>query len=330
MAADNFKLPIVDLSKAKSDRQEVAKTVVDGLENVGFLFIDNAQGVDHDQIYKCCKWFFGLPHEEKKKLLRQIWNPESKNVYRGYFPVGNREPSRKEGFEFGRDVDLDDPTIAKGNWFYEPSVWPAEDGSISFKTILQQQYEYLHKASMEILRLAAIGLGINENAFEPIFSYKPVTTFRLIHYPPWDENPPENAIIEDGKILTTPDHTDSNFLTLLTTFNYRGLEVLTPNGTWTSVEPRPNSLVMNIGDVFSRMMGGRFKATRHRVIDIGVDRYSAPFFLEPSFDGDIGLNFMSIHGGEGPEHIVEKYGPWVLNQMKHVKKYFEYRNLPEF
>jgi hypothetical protein len=56
----------------------------------------------------------------------------------------------------------------------------------------------------------------------------PCSTFRIIHYPPWDGPPPENAIVEDGKVVTTPDHTDSCFLTLLTTFNYRGLEVLYP------------------------------------------------------------------------------------------------------
>ena len=87
---------------------------------------------------------------------------------------------------------------------------------------------------------------------------------------------------------------------------------------------------MNIGDVFSRMMGGRFKATRHRVIDIGVDRYSIPFFLEPAYDGDIGLNFMSKVTGSGREHVVERYGLWVIHQRKHLKQFFEFRALPEF
>ena len=327
---EKIQLPIIDLSKAKTHRKELAATVVHALENIGFLYVDNVEGIDYDKMFEACKWFFGQPWEVKKSLLRKHWNEDNKNVYRGYFPVVEGEPSRKEGFEFARDIPPNDPTVKPGNWFYEPSVWPPEDGSFPFKEFLNKMYKAMHEASLEILRLTSIGLGIDEYSFEDIFKDKPCTTFRLMHYPPWNGSPPENARIEDGKVVTTPDHTDSNFLTLLATFDYKGLEVITGDGKWCEVEPRPNSLVMNIGDVFSRMLGGRFKATHHRVIDIGVDRYSVPFFLEPAYDGDIGINFMSKATGTGPEHVEEHYGPWMIQQVKYIKKYFEYKVLPEF
>ncbi|XP_060064505.1 uncharacterized protein LOC132544870 [Ylistrum balloti] len=328
--AEKYQLPVIDLAKAKTNRQELAEIVVDALENTGFLFIDNAEGIDFDKLYMCCQWFFTQPDETKRGLLRKFWNSENSNIYRGYFPVGKDEPSRKEGFEFGKDIDPNDPEVAPGNWFYEPSVWPKEDGSFPFKAFLLDTYEAMHLVSLEILKLASIGLGIDEMSFDDMFSKRPCSTFRLIHYPPWEGNPPTNARIEDGKVVTTPDHTDSNFLTLLTTFQFKGLEVLTTEGKWAEIEPRPKTLIMNIGDVFSRMMGSRFKATRHRVIDIGIDRFSVPFFLEPQYEGDIGVNFMTKATGEGEEHIAEKYGPWAIYQMKHLKKYFEYRTLPEF
>lgn len=330
MESSTFSLPIIDLDKAKTERVKVAKQVVDALENVGFLFIDNIHGIDFEKLLECCKWFFGQPKEVKDAITRRHWKEDNANVYRGYFPVVEGEPSRKEGFEFALDIKPNDPTVKPGNWMYEPSVWPKEDGKFPFKEFLLNSYDILHNASLDILRLAAIGLGIDEHAFDEIFADRPCTTFRLMHYPPWNGSPPENAKIEDGKVVTTPDHTDSNFLTLLYTFDFTGLEVVTADGKWFPVEPRPKSFVMNIGDVFSRMMGGRFKATRHRVLDIGVDRFSVPFFLEPSFDGDIGLNFMTKHTGKGDAHIVEKYGPWLLHQIKFIKKYFEYKVLPEF
>lgn len=330
MAKSTIKLPIIDLEKAKTDRKAVAEDVVHALENIGFLYIDNIGEYDFEKLFESCKWFFRQSKEVKNGLLRQHWNKDNPNVYRGYFPVVEGEPSRKEGFEFGRDIKPNDPTVKPGNWFYEPSVWPNEDGTFPFKEFMRHSYEVMHNTSLEILRLAALGLGIDEHAFDDIFSDRPCTTFRLMHYPPWDGEPPANAKIEDGKVVTTPDHTDSNFLTLLYTFDYKGLEVVTGDGKWAAVEPRPKSLVMNIGDVFSRMMGGRFKATRHRVLDIGVDRYSVPFFLEPSYDGDIGENFMSKATGKGPEHKEEAYGPWMIQQVKYIKKYFEYKVLPEF
>ena len=323
-----FELPVIDI--ARSDRHELGKIVVNALENTGFLIIDNIKGINFDKLLKACQWFFGQPIEKKHAIMRNFWKKENKNVYRGYFPVVEGEPSRKEGFEFGRDIDPNDPTVKPGNWFYEPSVFPEEDGTFPFKEFMLESYGIMHNTGIEVLRLAALGLGIDENAFDDIFADRPVSTFRLMHYPPWVGAPPENALIEDGKVVTTPDHTDSNFLTLLYTFNFRGLEVMTADGSWAAVDPRPKSLVMNIGDVFSRMMGGRFKATRHRVLDIGVDRFSVPFFLEPSYDGDIGENFMSKATGKGPEHKVEPYGPWMIQQVKYIKKYFEYKVLPEF
>ncbi|OWF49504.1 gibberellin 2-beta-dioxygenase 4-like [Mizuhopecten yessoensis] len=326
----SFELPVIDISKSKTHRTELAAAVVRALEHTGFLYIDNAEAVDFDKMYKSCQWFFSRSQDMKNSLSRKIWNPANSNIYRGYFPVGENEPSRKEGFEFARDITPGDPEVTPGNWFYEPSVWPEEDGTFPFKTFMRDLYEVMHELSLEILRLTAIGLGIDEFSFEELFTKRPCSTLRIMHYPPWTGSPPENARIEDGKVLTTPAHTDSTFLTLLATFGYKGLEIVTADGRWAEVEPRTGSLVMNIGDVFSRMMGGRFKATRHRVVDIGVDRYSLPFFLEPKFDGDIGENFMTKATGEGNTHVPEQYGPYVIHTMKHVKKYFEYRTLPEF
>lgn len=40
---------------------------------------------------------------------------------------------------------------------------------------------------------------------------------------------------------------------------------------------------MNIGETLSKITGYRLKATRHRVLDIGCERYSCPFFLDPKF-----------------------------------------------
>ena len=330
MATDKkVELPVIDMNDVVKDRVAAAKKIVSVLENVGFAFIDNVEGIDYDGLWDTCQWFFSKPTEYKEKIMRKQWNPENENVYRGYFPVVPGEPSRKEAFEFARDLSPTDTTVSPTNWFYEKSTWPEEDGTFPFREFLTKQYEVMHETCMELLRLCALGLDIPEDSFMPLFHEKPCSTFRILHYPPWEGAPPANALIEDGKVLTTPEHTDSDFMTLLTPFHFGGLEIKQADGKWAEVRARPGSLVMNIGDTFSRMLGGRFNATRHRVLDIGLDRYSVPFFLSPRFDGDIGVNFLSQHTGEGPAHIPEKFGPWVLYTMKHQKKYFEYKVLPE-
>ena len=55
--------------------------------------------------------------------------------------------------------------------------------------------------------------------------------------------------------------------------------MLQDDGTWMSVAPRPGSLVINVGDLLSRMTKGNFKAR-----NIGKECYSIPFFLEPRSD----------------------------------------------
>lgn len=65
---------------------------------------------------------------------------------------------------------------------------------------------------------------------------------------------------------------DSGFLTLLQTFDYRGLEIQL-DGRWFAVPPKKGSLVVNLGEQMTEMSNGRFKSTIHRVIDIGEDRF---------------------------------------------------------
>ena len=338
---EHLELPVLDMSRSISNRQETAETLVRALENEGFLSITNVQGLDYDKLFECCKWFFTRPDAVKRSLTTRTFAPENNNRFRGYVPVVPGEPSRKELFEFGIDHELPYTEHLGGSssnscehseapgWYFEKSVWPAEDGSFPFKEFLTSQRDVLQATCLDILRLAALGVGIPEDSFVNLCAVQPMSTYRILHYPAWDTAPPTSAKLDNGKLITTPEHTDTGFMTLLTTFDYGGLEIMTPEGTWAEVTSHKNRLIMNIGDVFSRLMGGRFKATRHRVVDIGEDRYSVPYFMEPSFDADIGLNFMHQFTGKGPPHVPEKFGPWSFYQYKYVKKYFEYRDLPD-
>jgi isopenicillin N synthase-like dioxygenase len=59
------------------------------------------------------------------------------------------------------------------------------------------------------------------------------------------------------------------------------------DGKWRSIKPVPNAFVINIGDMLSRITNYILKATLHRVMDIGDDRYSSPFFFEPHYEAKI-------------------------------------------
>ena len=59
-------------------------------------------------------------------------------------------------------------------------------------------------------------------------------------------------------------------------------------GTWHRVVPVPGALTINIGDMMQVLSNGRFIAPLHRVLANSlVERWSAPFFLNPSYDSPI-------------------------------------------
>ncbi len=92
---------------------------------------------------------------------------------------------------------------------------------------------------------------------------------------------------------------------MLQTFGYSGLE-LELDGVWYSVPCPKGMLVVNVGEQLAAMSNNRFKATIHRVLDIGQDRlnfklriesnfmspffrFSNPFFYEPCLDANINI-----------------------------------------
>ena len=48
----------------------------------------------------------------------------------------------------------------------------------------------------------------------------------------------------------------------------------------------------HLGSIFEIITGGVFKATYHRVLDIATERYSCPFFFEPSYYTHVPLDLM--------------------------------------
>ena len=90
------------------------------------------------------------------------------------------------------------------------------------------------------------------------------------------------------------------------------------------MRPVPNTLVVNIGDMLSRITNYELKATKHRVLDIGVERFSSPFFFEPHYAARIPklLKEDALKYDKDDELI---YGDWVIEKMRMFGewKYFQ-------
>ena len=98
-------------------------------------------------------------------------------------------------------------------------------------------------------------------------------------------------------------------------------------GKYRSVKPLKNCLVVNLGDMLSRATNFKLKATKHRVLDIGIDRFSSPFFLEPKFSTEVPSNLLAPDEEQTEPPVV--FGEWWVNKM--TSTYAEWRNfkMPE-
>jgi isopenicillin N synthase-like dioxygenase len=108
---------------------------------------------------------------------------------------------------------------------------------------------------------------------------------------------------------------------MLTTFGFPGLQVQY-RGKWRTVKPVKDTMVVNLGDMLSRATNFKLKSTKHRVLDIGIERYSQPFFLEPKFSTIIPSNLISPKESEKADPVT--FGEWWVNKM--TSTYAEWRN----
>lgn len=134
-----------------------------------------------------------------------------------------------------------------------------------------------------------MGLGKNADYFDSWFAEECSSVWRGIHYKPR----PADQLLDDARLskLTAPEHRDSGFITLLTTFMYPGLQV-EYDGKFRDVKGMKNAIVVNLGATLQRISNFKIKATMHRVLDIGRDRFSSPYFFEPKLSARITTNIL--------------------------------------
>jgi isopenicillin N synthase-like dioxygenase len=107
-------------------------------------------------------------------------------------------------------------------------------------------------------------------------------------------------------------HADFGFVTLLAQDGVEGLQARMPDGVWVDVPPVEGTLVVNFGKLLERLTSGLIRATRHRVLSVGRERFSVPFFYEPRADAR--LVPLPVMGVEGLDSFV--YGEHVRAASK--------------
>jgi isopenicillin N synthase-like dioxygenase len=238
---------------------------------------------------------FGLPAAEIRCLWRQKFDAAQRNVYRGWFPLQDGHATYKEGIDMGPDVAYGPSIAGKGDDpLLEATPLPPETLLPGWRAAVAAYYRGMERTSTVLMRAIARGLGLAEHAFDEAFAGG-ISTLRLIHYPLRSEQSFAGAgeseiwATHEGRrrYVTGRPHVDTGFITLLEQDGVEGLQARRHDGQWIDVPPREGTLAVNFGNTFERWTGSRVKATQHRVLGCGRERFSIPFFFEPRVDATI-------------------------------------------
>jgi isopenicillin N synthase-like dioxygenase len=136
------------------------------------------------------------------------------------------------------------------------------------------------------------------------------------------ERPAEHFVTHEGnrRAIIGGAHVDSGFVTLLAQDGVEGLQARAHSGEWIDVPPAEGRLAVNFGKLLERWTGGRVRATLHRVLSPGRERFSIPFFYEPGAQAEIAP--LPITGAESFEPFL--YGDHLWDV---ATKFVEFRNV---
>ncbi len=243
-------------------------------QEIGFLalkghFLEEPLQKD---LYREIKEFFALPTATK-----EAYEIEGGGGQRGYTGFGKEHAEGrttgdlKEFWHFGQDLNAH-PNL-KG--IYPDNIQVKE--LHHFNTVGNQVFKKLEKTAEVLLQAIALYLGLDEFYFNP-YIQEGNSILRAIHYPPITQAPEEAE--------RAAAHGDINLITLLMGSQGGGLQVLNRNEKWIDAVAAPDELMINIGDMLSRLTNNHLPSTIHRVVnppqeEWGKVRFSLPFFMHP-------------------------------------------------
>ncbi len=256
-------VPVVDI--AELDGEPALIAIDRACREWGFFQV-TGHGIDDaiiDDLFAAAKAFFGRPIGEKRRILRSAGNPW------GFYDEELTKNTRdwKQVFDYGPG---DGDTLVPR--------WP--DDMPGFREAVLAWHAACESLAHRLLSAIARNLGAPEGELNALFGDDHTSFMRLNYYP----RLPPGA--KDDSTFGVNEHSDAGALTVLLQDDQAGLEVCR-GGEWYLVEPRRDALVINLGDMAQVWSNDRYRAALHRVVtNTDRDRYSSPYFFNPSYDTD--------------------------------------------
>ncbi len=285
----------IDLIKGTNlEKQRFIDDFYNGLVEYGFIVLNPYQ-FDFtliDQAYTKFQKFFALPMETKMNYFG------NNGGQRGYVPLlvehakDSKNPDLKEFWHIGRELEPDNHYYNSKD--YPNNIW-CEDVVAGFKQTGLAVYQQLDSVAKSMFHSLAQSLNVPDSYFQDM-TKDGNSILRTIHYPPLEKFTQKDSIRAGA-------HEDINLITLLVGATDGGLQLLDRDGKWLDVPSLPNQIVIDSGDMLSRITNDVIPATTHRVINPDKstsERYSMPFFCHPHANAE--LNCIPSCQGTGKKY----------------------------
>ncbi|XP_042374919.1 gibberellin 2-beta-dioxygenase 8-like isoform X1 [Zingiber officinale] len=144
--------------------------------------------------------------------------------------------------------------------------------SSNCKHVIEKYSSAMSELANRLLDTLAEGIGRDSTHIKDNCT-RSTCYLRLNRYPPCPV---------PSQVFGLVPHTDSDFLTILCPDRVTGLQ-LKKDSKWFTVKPNPNTLIINIGDLFQAWSNGLYKSVEHRVVSNKYqERFSVAYFVCPS------------------------------------------------
>lgn len=255
-----------------ADKIKFVDDIFLGLKDYGFIILKDhtIEQKKIDRAYELVKTFFSLPLETKLKYKLNNGGQRGYTPFKTEHAKDNKNPDLKEFWHVGREL----LATSQYKGIYPENAWPTEIAE--FQSIFMELYEAMDMTSQILLEAIGKGLDLPETYFRDMIT-DGNSIIRTIHYPPTKGEDTKNSI-------RAAAHEDINLITMLVGATDSGLQLLERDGTWLDVNSRPGEIVVDTGDMISRITNNVLPSTTHRVINPSTDssaRYSMPFFVHP-------------------------------------------------
>jgi isopenicillin N synthase-like dioxygenase len=286
-------VPTVDLSDYTScDTSLRSRTIAElggALVDIGFVIVEGHQ-IDGRLIrdaYALWQRFFALDEAVKRRYAGAEGGARGFTQFGVEHAKDNPTPDLKEFWHVGQELPPDHPLWHE----YPPNIWPRELPELRQPTLAL--YHELERVAELLLMAFAEYFALPEETFAAMMRGGD-SVLRILHYPPVPAAAPlETAPATAAPALRAAPHEDINLITLLCEATDSGLELLRRDGTWLPVEAHPGQIVVDTGDMLSRITNEVVPATTHRVVNppagANRERYSMPFFVHPTAACDLSV-----------------------------------------